>query len=197
MRWLTLLALLAGCAFPTPASGDAGRPAPSGSSGRMPDLSRLDRAVDRATNAARQSEGVGALRWSDDLAAVARAHSRDMAERGYFDHVAPDGSTPQDRAVARGVECVVQVGGGRTRVGVAENLYQGWRYGRVWTRRSAEGVTREYEWLAPSEIARETVEGWLDSPGHRRNLLDPVSTSHGIGVATDPEARVYVTQVLC
>lgn len=42
-----------------------------------------------------------------------------------------------------------------------------------------------------------TVRSWLDSPGHRRNLLKTTVSAHGIGVATDNEDHVYVTQVLC
>ncbi|PAP77368.1 CAP domain-containing protein [Rubrivirga marina] len=195
MRWLTLLCLLTGCVLPTP-EADRGARAPGRADDR-PDLGGLADEVHQEANAARRSSSEAPLRWSDALAAVARDHSRDMASRGYFDHVSPEGATAQDRALARGVDCRVDLRGGRSRVGVSENLYQGWRYGRVWTRQTADGATRTYEWLSANEIARQTVGGWLDSPGHRRNLLDRVSTAHGIGVAVDREDRIYVTQVLC
>jgi uncharacterized protein YkwD len=42
-------------------------------------------------NAARATRGLPAFEWNDALAAMARSHSKDMAERGYFDHVSPDG----------------------------------------------------------------------------------------------------------
>jgi uncharacterized protein YkwD len=38
------------------------------------------------------------------LTAAARGHSRDMAERGFFEHTNPDGRTPADRAVAAGFQ---------------------------------------------------------------------------------------------
>jgi uncharacterized protein YkwD len=46
------------------------------------------------------------LRWNEDLAAVARAHSRDMIEQGYFDHVDPEGRTVSTRINAARIPCV-------------------------------------------------------------------------------------------
>lgn len=42
------------------------------------------------------------LSWNDQLRDAARAHSENMARRGFFAHDAPNGSTPADRAVAAG-----------------------------------------------------------------------------------------------
>jgi len=38
------------------------------------------------------------VRWNDTLGASALAHSRDMADQGYFSHVSPEGSNVGDRA---------------------------------------------------------------------------------------------------
>lgn len=43
------------------------------------------------------------LRWNDKLSAVARAHSLDMARRGYFGHVSPSGRTIVDRLTVAGI----------------------------------------------------------------------------------------------
>ncbi len=43
------------------------------------------------------------LARADALDAVARAHSLDMAERGFFAHVTPDGANPVDRIQRAGV----------------------------------------------------------------------------------------------
>jgi uncharacterized protein YkwD len=48
-------------------------------------------------NAARSDAHVPLARGDDDLAAVARAHSRDMAEHGFFGHVSPRFGTTDDR----------------------------------------------------------------------------------------------------
>ncbi len=42
------------------------------------------------------------LRWNPLLGQAALAHSDDMAERHYFEHVQPDGSAPADRATRAG-----------------------------------------------------------------------------------------------
>ncbi|HEV2234359.1 MAG TPA: CAP domain-containing protein [Terriglobia bacterium] len=43
------------------------------------------------------------VRWNERLAEVARAHSRDMVEQGFFDHVDPEGRTPAARINAGGI----------------------------------------------------------------------------------------------
>jgi uncharacterized protein YkwD len=43
------------------------------------------------------------LKWNDKLAAVARAHSLNMAQNGYFDHTDPDGTTFSTRIIATGI----------------------------------------------------------------------------------------------
>lgn len=55
-------------------------------------------------NRDRRNAGVRPLRWNAKLAAVARAHSRDMIREGYFDHVGPDGRSVGDRLMAAGID---------------------------------------------------------------------------------------------
>lgn len=43
------------------------------------------------------------LLWDDRLAAVARAHSDEMARNGYFSHEAADGASPAERISAAGI----------------------------------------------------------------------------------------------
>ena len=43
------------------------------------------------------------------------------------------------------------------------------------------------------EVA-ETVQGWIDSPGHKRNLLNPAHTTLNVGIAHDRFNRVMVQQ---
>ena len=53
-----------------------------------------------------------------------------------------------------------------------------------------------YRWYTPEELAGEVVRAWLDSPGHRDNLLAPRYTHEGIGVAFGEDGMVFVTQNL-
>ncbi len=44
-------------------------------------------------------------------------------------------------------------------------------------------------------IADSSIEGWLNSPAHRRNLLNPAYTITGAGVARDERGEYYVVQM--
>ncbi|MFL6097398.1 MAG: CAP domain-containing protein [Blastococcus sp.] len=55
-------------------------------------------------NVQRAAAGCGALTADPALADVARAHSADMRDRGFFDHVNPDGLDPFERAARAGLE---------------------------------------------------------------------------------------------
>jgi uncharacterized protein YkwD len=48
--------------------------------------------------------------------------------------------------------------------------------------------------FGPEEFARMAVEGWMKSPGHRENILNPRYDLSGIGVAMVGD-RAFATQV--
>ncbi len=85
-----------------------GGPAPSGSSGHEPAPGESATGADDETalvamvNAARQSEGLGALAPDESLARLARAHAAAMARAGLVGHDVGDGD-PEQRASAAGV----------------------------------------------------------------------------------------------
>jgi uncharacterized protein YkwD len=56
-----------------------------------------------AINAIRTARDLVALELDPALTDVARAHSRDMIRRGYFDHDAPDGNAAADRVRQSGL----------------------------------------------------------------------------------------------
>ncbi len=124
----------------------------------------LGREVWRLTNEARKAAGLSELAWDDAAYRAARGHARDMLERGYFDHVTPEGLGPAERMWAAGVLEVV----------VGENLAY------------YAGVPRE-------EAAARVVEDWLASPPHRKNLLFPDFTHVGIAFVQVGE-RIAVVQ---
>lgn len=59
--------------------------------------SRAEQEMFRAVNTERAKAGVQLLAFDNDLRNVARAHSKDMFERGYFSHYTPEGTSPFDR----------------------------------------------------------------------------------------------------
>ena len=67
------------------------------------DLARVEMQVMQAVNGVREENGLPALLPEPHLAGVARAHSRDMAERGYFKHLSPEGRDTAERALRAGI----------------------------------------------------------------------------------------------
>lgn len=106
-------------------------------------------------NARRAEAGLPGLVGEGRLAEAALRHSRDMVERSYFSHDAPDGSSVADRVRATGY-----LDGARGWT-VGENL--AWGTGSFAT---------------PNSI----VQGWMESPGHRANMLSDGFREIGLGL---------------
>lgn len=155
-------------------------------------VSQLERQTFDAVNQQRTHAKLKSLQWDDRLMRVARAHSEDMVRRHFFDHVNPDGDDPSARGRRAGYDCRRAIGGGRYREGLGENLFAEPRFSRVQIR----GTLRTYDWNSPGDIVREVVDGWMHSPGHRRNILETAYASSAVGIAISAD-RVYVTQLFC
>jgi uncharacterized protein YkwD len=52
-----------------------------------------------------------------------------------------------------------------------------------------------YQGLGVQDPARNADLGWLKSPGHRRNMLDPEVTHAGTGAAVRADGTVFIAQV--
>lgn len=153
---------------------------------------QLERRIHELTNEARRRNGRPPLVWNEQLARIARGHSQDMAVNGYFSHTNKKGQDPTERARQADFICRIE-SGGRIYTGVAENIAASWTYSR-WT---SYGNVRSYEWKTLEELAAETVNGWMNSSGHRANILARVPRSEGIGVAVTRQGRVTITQNFC
>ena len=112
-------------------------------------------AVTCLVNAERSKRGLRPVSRDADLGQAARKHARDMVRRGYFSHVTPGGSTLGDRLRSAGY--------GRG---------QGWRAGEALGWGTGSLAT-------PNAL----VDEWLDSPPHRRILLDSGYRELGVGIA--------------
>jgi uncharacterized protein YkwD len=66
--------------------------------------SEFEWAVFVYINAEREKQGLMPLGWDPQIADIARAHSLDMVQRGFFSHINPDGHRSVDRKWAAGVE---------------------------------------------------------------------------------------------
>lgn len=77
-----------------------------GNSGPLQDFpseAQVEAASFDLINQDRQQQGLPELVLDDRLSAIARAHSADMRDRGYFDHISPDGTTISDRLTRGGI----------------------------------------------------------------------------------------------
>lgn len=45
------------------------------------------------------------------------------------------------------------------------------------------------------DLAASVVEGWMNSPGHRANILQPDVVATGVGIAQAADGTIYFTQV--
>jgi uncharacterized protein YkwD len=136
--------------------------------GKQPDLARAASLIVELANAFRRHKGLHELKVNPDLAKDARSFAEYLARTDKFSHSA-DGRQPSERAVASGYAYCI----------IAENI--AWEY-------DSAGFTT-------GELARALLKGWKNSPGHRRNLLDPDVTDTGAAVArSDRTGRYYAVQ---
>lgn len=133
----------------------------------------LERRIFQLTNDARRKNHLSPLDWDNSLAAKARAKSDDMLQKNYFSHTSPEGKTIKDTIQEEKPAAY------RTISRIGENIYMGSRL--------------DYTTDIKTQ-ARMIVDGWMTSPGHRRNMLDPNYTHIGIGVAARGK-DCYATQV--
>jgi len=141
-------------------------------------------------NEERAASGLEPLQWDQALASIAYAHSRDMAERDYFDHFSPEGDDFADRYEEAGYDLVTQLGD-RVYVG-GENLLLT-NVVRSYTYDQETGEVFEYVYSDLDDLASETVKGWMESPDHRENILTPF-TREGIGIYVTTDGEVYITE---
>lgn len=142
-----------------------------------PDIQRLEQLMFLLTNAEREQHlpgwiGTAQLTPHPNLTSIARQHSADMLKRQYVAHVTPEGVTAAQR---------IQ----RNRVGYVacgENI--GIVYG---------------ESVRSSQAIQDIHNAFMNQPrsltNHRANLLNPIWTHMGIGIASHPDGSLVATQL--
>ncbi len=156
--------------------------------------SALEARIHELINVQRNQNGLSTLTYDSFLASIARGHSWDMVVRNFFEHENPDGLNARARGEAVGYPCKKDYGTYYTE-GLSENLYQGYRYNNYWT--APNGTIVKYEWNSLEQVAEQAVNGWMNSEGHRRNIVDTHFTQEGIGVAFSTDEKIYVTENFC
>ena len=166
-----------------------------GSSAEVPiiDPSLLETRIHELVNQVRQQNGLPTLSMDTALASIARAHSRDMAANGYFAHVNLNGLDPTARGTTAGYTCRRDYDTYYT-YGIAENLFATYRYNSILF---VNGNAVSYDWNTEETVARMAVDGWMNSTGHRQNLLASGVEGEGIGVAIAADDTIYITEDFC
>lgn len=158
------------------------------------DHSALEARIHDLINVQRRQNGISELSYDSFLADIARGHSYDMVLRNYFDHTDPDGKNARARGDSAGYPCIRGYRNYYT-AGIGENLYQGYRYNSYLA--DPNGTIVDYKWNSPEQIADQAVTGWMNSEGHRKNILDDHFQQKGIGIAFSADDKIYVTENFC
>jgi uncharacterized protein YkwD len=138
--------------------------APRAPAAGLPDLQAAAQLIVHRTNAFRQAEGRKPVTSNAKLTETARDFAEFMARTGKYGHEA-DGHTPAERVQKRGYEFCL----------VAENI--AYRY-------NSTG-------FKTAELGNGFFESWKNSPGHRRNMLDPDMTETGVALARSEKTGYY------
>ena len=176
-------------ATPTPRPTATPTPPAVQLSGKEQSIARL---IHEKINSQRRRHGLQPLKWNPTITVIAQRHSEDMAANSFFSHNNRQGQSPTDRGLAMGFDCRKDYPGYYT-YGLAENIWQGYTYGSTTT----IGFITRKNFLSDDEIASRSVSGWMNSPGHRENILTREYTDSGIGVAITEDDKVYTTQNFC
>lgn len=135
----------------------------------VPDLSGSVRVVLERTNAFRVAEGKARVTMNKELTAAAQYFADYMALNEKYGHSA-DGREPGERAKEYGYEFGL----------ISENI--------AWVINSAGFTTQE--------LGEHFFQGWKDSPGHRKNMLDPDVLETGVAIARGSKSgRYYAVQM--
>jgi uncharacterized protein YkwD len=142
-----------------------------------PQTQEIEQIIFEMTNTERQNNGIKSLTFDTNLASIARKHSQDMVDNNYFDHINLGGDGPDERAIKSGYSTTKGY-----RLGLGENI------GKMPT---GNVIGVGYVSNTPESIAQAQMKRWMESTGHRRNILDDSYDKIGVGVAYD--GHYYVT----
>ena len=120
-------------------------------------------------NKSRAEQKLPPLKLEPKLTKAAQTHADDMYKRNFYSHNSPEGKTVSDR---------FQAAGGSKWLLTAENIAK------------CEGCRTPLQEL----LVRQMHEGWMNSPGHRANILRKGLDSLGYGVVVDTDGKLYAVQ---
>ena len=156
--------------------------------------SALEKKIHDLINERRRQNGLSPLSWDERLVRIARYHSKDMAKRDYFAHESPEGEDLEIRYKKFGYFCRISVG--NLIYSGAENILLTHAYNSYYYDPLTGKIT-EYVFNTIDDISYDTVDGWMNSEGHRQNILASFFLREGIGVYVDSDGEIYITEDFC
>ncbi len=146
-------------------------PLPTQAQSPIPDIETqsetFELEVIRLTNLERTSRGLAPLKRNTNLTNAARAHNQDMITNNFFSHTGSNGSSSSQRACAHG--------------------YTPYGWGSCY---AGENIAAGYATPAGA------ITGWMNSAGHRANILNGNYREIGVGHATGGSWGNYWTMDL-
>ena len=130
----------------------ATKPAPAKKKFKKEFLERINKARHQGCNCGTQyMPPAPPMVWNDQLEVAAQNHAEDMSSKKYFSHTSRDGRSMTDRVIAVGY------------------TYKGFK-----TFTAGENIAQGQMSIA------EVMDGWLKSPGHCKNLMNPSFKEVGV-----------------
>lgn len=117
-------------------------------------ISEIEQAIFTSVNAERSANGLVPLSYNNTMQDYARIKSKDMGDRGYFDHTSPDGELITAQMKRDGV------------------TYNAWGENIAYIQGNSNNAS----------LGNQFMTNWMNSQGHRENILSTNFTSIGIGV---------------
>lgn len=134
------------------------------------DGERLEMEIFEAVNERRSEYGREPFVHSERIRLIARLHSKDMADRDFYDHRNPDGQGSEER----------------------HEEYDGCES----TNENIAYLTPR-QVNETDDVAATFVEMWANSPGHNTSMLTPYGRVSAVGVYVTQRGEIYATQNFC
>jgi uncharacterized protein YkwD len=136
---------------------------PSGQERVISSNLNFEQDVLKLINAERTKRSLKALTWNDQLANSARYHANDMLRDEYFNHDSYDKINKQLKKVCG-------------------------TFDRIKKFLSKEIMARSENIGAGQENPKAIVKSWMNSPGHKKNILDKEARYIGIGYVNNEKS---------
>ncbi|SHE95764.1 CAP domain-containing protein [Clostridium fallax] len=117
-------------------------------------IGEVEQLIFQKVNEERKKASVAPLTYNKTMEKYARIKSKDMSDRKYFDHKDPDGKYIKDQMIKDGVS------------------FSAWAENIAYITGEKDNAT----------VANQFMNNWMNSQGHRANILSSEYQSIGVGV---------------